>query len=89
MKRVIRVAAMLAVTSLAGGCAGLERLRWLGDTPPLAAIENPTTLAGYKPVQMPMPAPQPAIFQPNSLWRTGRAPSSRTSARTRSATFSR
>ena len=71
MNRVIRVAAMLAISSLAGGCAGLERLRWLGDTPPLAAIENPTTLAGYKPVQMPMPAPQPAVYQPNSLWRTG------------------
>ncbi len=71
MKRVLRVIALLTVPSLAGGCAGLERLRWLGDTPPLAAIDNPTTLPGYRPVQMPMPAPQPAVYQPNSLWRTG------------------
>ena len=35
------------------------------------AIQNPTAAPGYKPVQMPMPAPQPAIYQPNSLWRTG------------------
>jgi len=53
------------------GCAALERLRGLGDAPPLAAINNPTTQPGYKPVQMPMPAPLPAVYQPNSLWRTG------------------
>ena len=43
----------------------------IGEQPTLDAIQNPTTRAGYKPVQMPMPAPQPAIYQPNSLWRTG------------------
>ena len=26
---------------------------------------------GYKPVQMPMPTPQPAVYNPNSLWRNG------------------
>jgi flagellar L-ring protein FlgH len=71
MTRVARLIAMLAVASSAGGCASLERLRWVGDTPPLDPITNPTTQAGYKPVQMPMPAPQPAVYQPNSLWRTG------------------
>ena len=35
------------------------------------AIENPTTRPGYKPVQMPMPALQPASYNPNSLWRNG------------------
>jgi flagellar L-ring protein precursor FlgH len=29
------------------------------------------TQVGYKPVQMPMPAPQPAVYNPNSLWRSG------------------
>ena len=36
----------------------------IGEQPPLAAIENPTTQPGYKPVHMPMPAPQPAVLQP-------------------------
>src|SRR4029077_708192 len=67
----MRIVALSLVGSLAGGCYGLERLRWVGDTPPLASIDNPTAKAGYKPVQMPMPAPQPAVYQPNSLWRTG------------------
>ncbi len=61
----------LALGCSLGGCYSLDRLRWVGDTPGLSAIENPTAQAGYKPVQMPMPAPQPAIYQPNSLWRTG------------------
>ena len=43
----------------------------LGEQPPLSAIENPTTQAGYKPVHMPMPTPQPASYSPNSLWRNG------------------
>ena len=43
----------------------------IGEQPPLAAIENPTTQPGYKPVQMPMPTPQPASYSPNSLWRNG------------------
>ncbi len=39
--------------------------------PPLSAIDNPTAQPGYKPVQMPMPTPQPASYSPNSLWRNG------------------
>jgi flagellar L-ring protein precursor FlgH len=65
----ILVACSLAV--LLTNCSSLERLRNIGEQPNLEAIQNPTTKAGYKPVQMPMPAPQTAIYQPNSLWRTG------------------
>ena len=65
----IVVACSLVV--LLTNCSSLERLRNVGEQPNLDAIQNPTTRAGYKPVQMPMPAPQPAIYQPNSLWRTG------------------
>ena len=68
----LRAAACLTVLAfLAGGCSSLERLRLLGEQPPLAPIENPVAQAGYKPVQMPMPAPQPAVYNPNSLWRNG------------------
>lgn len=65
----VGLAAMLAL--LASGCSSLERLRTIGEQPTLAPINNPTTQAGYKPVQMPMPAPQPAVYNPNSLWRNG------------------
>ena len=71
VKQMAQLVALLALGSALTGCAALERLRFIGDAPPLTAINNPTTQPGYKPVQMPMPAPQPAIYQPNSLWRTG------------------
>ena len=61
----------LALTSLLSGCAALDRLKLIGEQPPLSAIENPTAAPGYKPVQMPMPQPQPASYNPNSLWRNG------------------
>ena len=58
-------------TSLLSGCAALDRLKNIGEQPKLSEIDNPTTRAGYKPVQMPMPAAQPATYNPNSLWRNG------------------
>jgi flagellar L-ring protein precursor FlgH len=61
----------LALGSLLSGCAALDRLKLIGEQPPLSAIENPTAAPGYKPVQMPMPMPQPASYNPNSLWRNG------------------
>jgi len=61
--------ALLSV--LLGSCSALDRLKNVGKKPELSAIENPTAQPGYKPVQMPMPAPQPATYSPNSLWRNG------------------
>ncbi|RDV05191.1 flagellar basal body L-ring protein FlgH [Undibacter mobilis] len=58
-------------TSLLSGCAAFDRLKNIGEQPKLSEVDNPTTRAGYKPVQMPMPAAQPATYNPNSLWRNG------------------
>lgn len=70
-----RLAARLGSLALMGiglsACSSLDRLANVGKTPSLSAIENPTTQPGYRPVQMPMPAPKPMSFQANSLWRTG------------------
>jgi len=65
------VAALAAIGCLASGCSSLERLAQIGEKPKLSSIDNPTTKAGYKPVSMPMPTPQPASYNPNSLWRNG------------------
>ncbi|MBI5114686.1 MAG: flagellar basal body L-ring protein FlgH [Rhodovulum sp.] len=69
-RRTATVVALLAAT-LAGGCSAIDRLSSVGEQPALRAIENPTAQPGYKPVQMPMPTPQPAVYNPNSLWRNG------------------
>jgi flagellar L-ring protein precursor FlgH len=69
---VMRRAVLAALTaSLLSGCAVLDRLKNIGEQPALSAVDNPTARAGYKPVQMPMPAVQPASYNPNSLWRNG------------------
>ena len=64
------LAVAFAASSL-GACSTIDRLTSIGEQPSLTAIENPTTQPGYKPVQMPMPTPQPAAYSPNSLWRNG------------------
>ena len=63
--------ATLLAAGLLANCSALDRLKNVGEKPELSAIENPTAQPGYKPVQMPMPAPQPAVYNPNSLWRNG------------------
>jgi flagellar L-ring protein precursor FlgH len=63
--------ALVLASGLLGGCSALDRLKNVGEQPTLSAIENPVAQPGYKPVQMPMPTPQPATYNPNSLWRSG------------------
>ena len=69
--RIARLAALFAITALAGGCSAVDRLSQIGESPKLNAIENPTAQPGYKPVQMPMPKPEVASYNANSLWRNG------------------
>jgi flagellar L-ring protein FlgH len=65
-------ALMIGATAVTlGACSNFDRLKEVNARPALAAIENPTAQAGYKPVQMPMPTPQPVTYHGNSLWRTG------------------
>jgi flagellar L-ring protein precursor FlgH len=72
LHNVMRRAVLASITaSLLSGCAAVDRLRNIGEQPALAAVDNPTARPGYKPVQMPMPAVQPASYNPNSLWRNG------------------
>jgi flagellar L-ring protein precursor FlgH len=69
---VTRHAVLAALAaSLLSSCAAIDRVKNIGQPPPLAAVDNPTARPGYKPVQMPMPAAQPASYNPNSLWRNG------------------
>src|SRR5262249_13063476 len=74
MSKVVAVVRRVAAAVLAvavGGCAAVDRLKSVGEAPALTTIENPTAQPGYKPVQMPMPTPQPVSYNPNSLWRNG------------------
>ncbi len=66
-----RLLAGIAIATSLAGCSAVDRIKNVGETPKLSAIENPKAEPGYKPVQMPMPEVQPAVYNNNSLWRTG------------------
>ena len=69
--RFLLTGALLVILSAACGCSAIDRISQIGEQPKLAAIENPTSQPGYKPVQMPMPKPELASYNANSLWRNG------------------
>jgi flagellar L-ring protein precursor FlgH len=63
----LAIAALVALT----GCGAADRLSDVGRAPALSSIQDPTAQPGYKPVSLPMPAPPPAAYAPNSLWKQG------------------
>ena len=71
INRLILTGALLALAAVASGCSSIDRLSQIGEKPKLTEIENPTAQPGYKPVQMPMPKPEQASYNANSLWRNG------------------
>src|SRR6201990_609256 len=71
LNRIILSGALLSLAAVASGCSSIDRLSQIGEKPKLTEIENPTTQPGYKPVQMPMPKPEQASYNANSLWRNG------------------
>ncbi len=75
MRRRLRSLLPLLALSLlavsAAGCNTVTRLSEIGDGPELSEITNPVTEPRYRPVSMPMPAPQLPEDNPSSLWRNG------------------
>lgn len=73
MTKAIRKTALILLTGCSlSACGTSERLSNVGKAPDMTAIQNPQTQPNYQPVSMPMPAPQVAYRQPNSLWQSNR-----------------
>jgi flagellar L-ring protein precursor FlgH len=71
IRRAFDLAAAAALAATLAGCGAMNRIDQIGAAPALAPIANPTATPGYRPVSMPMPAPEQVVYQPNSLWRSG------------------
>ena len=71
IRRFIGFAAAATLAASLGACSAVDRIEGIGTAPALAPINNPTAQAGYRPVSMPMPAPEQVVYEPNSLWRSG------------------
>ncbi len=67
MRRLGLLGLLLALS----GCGTLSRLAEVGRPPELSPITNPVKDPNWRPVSMPMPRPEAAPLQVNSLWRSG------------------
>ena len=68
---LLRALAAASLAALTAACGSADRVANIGKAPELTAIQNPVAVAGYRPVQMPMPEPEVAHYEPNSLWQSG------------------
>lgn len=69
----IATAAVLAslLASPLTGCGAVGAARDVVQGPQVSPIMNPVADPNYRPVAVPMPAPQSNVHQANSLWRQG------------------
>lgn len=67
---LLKIATIITLAGSLAACNTMDRLADVGRAPSLTAIQDPTTLAGYQPVRMPMPEPIADTYQANSLYRT-------------------
>jgi flagellar L-ring protein precursor FlgH len=69
--RLARMTVLALAATALSACNLLGRIDEIGSPPPLSAIENPVRVAGYTPISLPMPRPEPMARRANSLWRPG------------------
>jgi flagellar L-ring protein precursor FlgH len=70
-RTVLRGAVLVLLATSVSACNLATRLSEVGDGPQLTKIINPVARPSYRPVSLPMPAPEIAQDNPNSLWRAG------------------
>ncbi len=66
-----KIALMLLMGSMLGGCNTWSRLSTIGKEPDLTPIENPVAQTDYRPVSLPMPQQPDQSTGANSLWAKG------------------
>lgn len=73
MKKItpFRLSITILSSCLLSGCNLATKLSNVGDPPDMSQIQDPTLVSSYRPVSMPMPAPEPERHNVNSLWQTG------------------
>jgi len=72
-KNKIHTFGLIALGTLSlTACGAADRVANIGKAPDLTPIENPVEQSNYKPVSMPMPTPEIAKQERNSLWGSNR-----------------
>lgn len=63
---------LISISAIAlSGCSYFDKLAVIGEAPALSEIKNPVAQPGYRPVSLPMPEPEIAHYNANSLWQNG------------------
>jgi len=57
--------------ALLGACSTVDRIKAIGEAPPLTPTENPAEMTGVRAVALPMPPREENPGNANSLWRPG------------------
>ena len=70
-RRFLPILTACVALSALSACNVASRFSEIGGGPKLTQIENPIAKPAYRPVSLPMPAPQIAEDNPSSLWRNG------------------
>ncbi|HBM90921.1 MAG TPA: flagellar basal body L-ring protein [Rhodospirillaceae bacterium] len=70
-KKTARFFLLCSTFLLLSGCNVLNRFSEIGSPPRMAAVQDPSSIPGPMPVEMPMPYTDMGQRQPNSLWKTG------------------
>ncbi len=71
VRPLFRLAVLGVAAATLAACNAGQRLSEVGSAPRMSHIENPMEDSNYRPVSMPMPTPQRAEANVNSLWRPG------------------
>ena len=66
-----KAALLISATATVSSCNFLDRLSEVGEPPKVSSIQDPTQVANYHPISMPMPTPTAPPSGTNSLWRPG------------------
>jgi len=71
LKKLLSYGVVCAIILLQGCVNSVQKMATVGEVPPISRIQNPVASPKYRPVTMPMPAPQRETKRMNSLWQTG------------------
>ncbi len=71
LRNSLRLTTVLMIFTVLAGCSSIGRLAEVGKDPALSKISNPLARKNYRPVSLPMPAPEKVSDNSNSLWRSG------------------
>ena len=69
--RAFAALAAIGLIASLSACNLGSRIANVGTEPKMSPIEDPTEKRNYQPVSLPMPRPEVAVRQANSLWRPG------------------